>query len=123
MGSSRDVDVPRRVRLTAETVQGASLAFQSVDHVHGRNGLPLGVLGVGDGVTDHVLKEHLQDTAGLLVDQPGDTLHAATASQTANGGLGDSLDVIAENLTVTLGASFSESLAAFTSSRHCVFAS
>lgn len=41
--------------LTAETVQGASLALQSVDDVHGGDGLPLGVLGVSDGVTDDVL--------------------------------------------------------------------
>lgn len=45
--------------LTAETVEGAALAFQSVDDVHGGDGLPLGVLGVSDGVTDHVLEEHL----------------------------------------------------------------
>ena len=60
--------------LTAEAVQGAALAFEGVDHVHGGHGLPLRVLGVGDGVTDHVLQEHFEDTAGLLVDQAGDTL-------------------------------------------------
>ena len=41
--------------LTSESVQGATLAFQSIDDVHGGDGLPLGVLGVGDGVTDDVL--------------------------------------------------------------------
>ena len=72
------------------------------------------MLGVGDGITDHVLQEHLEDTAGLLVDQTGDALHAATASQTADSGLGDSLDVITENLAMTLGASFSESFSSLT---------
>ena len=90
-------------------VQGAALPLHS---------LPLGVLGVGDGITDHVLKEHLQHTAGLLVDQTGDTLHSAAASQTADGGLGDALDVITEHFAVTLSASFAESLSSFSSSTH-----
>ena len=104
--------------LTAESVQGASLPLQSVDNIHGGDGLPLGVLGVGDGITDHVLQEHLEDTAGLLVDQTGDTLHTATTGKTADSGLGDALDVITENFTVTLGASFPESFSSFSSTRH-----
>ena len=104
--------------LTSEAVQGAALPLQRVNHVHGGHGLPLGVLGVGDGITDHVLQEHLQHTAGLLVDQTGDTLDSAAASQTADGGFGDSLDVITENFTVTLGASFTESFASLASSAH-----
>ncbi len=51
-------------------------SFQRVHDVHG--GLSLGVLGVSNGITDHVLQEHLQHTAGLLVDQTGDTLDSAT---------------------------------------------
>ena len=92
--------------LSSEAVQSAALSLQSIHHIHGGDGLPLGVLGVGDGITDHVLQEHLQHTAGLLVDQTGDALHSAAASQTADSGLGDSLDVVTENFTVTLGASF-----------------
>jgi hypothetical protein len=56
------------------------------------------VLSVGDGITDDVLKEDLEDTTGLLVDESGDTLDTTAASQTADGGLGDALDVIAEVL-------------------------
>jgi hypothetical protein len=56
------------VSLTTETVEGTALALERVDHVEGGNSLPLGVLGVGDGVTDDTLEEGLQDTAGLLVD-------------------------------------------------------
>jgi hypothetical protein len=54
--------------LTAETVEGAALALEGVDNVERRDGLALGVLGVGDGVTDDTLEEGLQDTASLLVD-------------------------------------------------------
>ena len=64
--------------LTAESVQGTSLTLEGVDHIHGGHGLPLGVLGVGHRITDHVLKEHLEDTTGLLVDQTRDTLDTTT---------------------------------------------
>eukprot|EP00095_Tigriopus_kingsejongensis_P009616 maker-scaffold328_size205007-snap-gene-0.13 protein:Tk09616 transcript:maker-scaffold328_size205007-snap-gene-0.13-mRNA-1 annotation:"histone -like" len=58
-----------------------------IDHIHGGDGLPLGVFGVGDGIADDVLKEHFEDTTGLLIDEPGDALHTSTASQTTDGGL------------------------------------
>ena len=47
--------------LTSESVQSTSLPLQGVDHVHGSDSLPLGVLGVGDGVSDDVLQEHLHN--------------------------------------------------------------
>ncbi|KFU99742.1 hypothetical protein N340_06166, partial [Tauraco erythrolophus] len=94
--------------LTAEAVESASLALKGVDHVHGSHRLPLGVLGVGDGVTDHVLQEDLQHAARLLVDEPRDALHAATPSQAADGRLGDALDVVAQHLAVALGAPFTD---------------
>ena len=80
--------------LAAETVESAALALEGVHHVHGGDGLPAGVLRVGDRVADDVLQEHLEDAAGLLVDESRDTLHTATASQAADRGLGDALDVI-----------------------------
>ena len=104
--------------LTAESVEGTSLALEGVDNVHGGDGLPLGVLGVGHGITDDVLKENLQNTTGLLVDEAGDALDSTTTSQTTDGGLGDTLDVITKNLSVTLSASFSKTLSSFSSSRH-----
>lgn len=104
--------------LTAESVQSTALAFQSVDDVHGGDGLSLGVLGVGDCVADDVLEEDLENTASLLVDQTRDTLDTASASKTTDRRFRDSLDVITKYFSVTLGASFSESLSSFASSRH-----
>ena len=104
--------------LTAETVQSASLALQGVDNVHGSDGLSLGMFGVGNSVTDHVLQENLENTAGLFVDETGDTLHTTTASQTTDGGLGDPLDVVTKDFPVALSASLSETLASFSTSRH-----
>ncbi len=106
--------------LTTESVEGTSLTFEGVDDVHGGHGLPLGMLSVGDSITDDILKEHLQDTTGLLVDQARDTLDSTTTSQTTDGRLGDTLDVITEYLPVTLGATLSESLSSFTTARHVV---
>ena len=104
--------------LTAESVQSTALALKSVDDIHSCHGLPLGVLGVGDGITDDVLEEHLQDTTGLLVDESGDTLDSSTTRQPPDGGLGDALDVVSQHLTVTLGASLSQSLSSFATSGH-----
>ena len=75
------------------------------------------MLSVGDGVTDNTLEEGLEDTAGLLVDHSGDTLDTTTASETADSGLSDTLDVVAQNLAVTLGATLAETLA--TLSTYC----
>ena len=97
------------------------MPLQGIDDIHGGDSLPLGMLSVGDSVTDDVLKENLEDTSGLLIDEARDTLDTTSASQTADGGLGDALDVITQDLAVTLGASLSESLASFASTSHVEF--
>ena len=102
--------------LAAEAVQGAALALEGVHDVHGGHGLPAGVLGVGDGVTDDVLEENLQDTASFFVDQTRNTFDTTTTGQTADSWLGNTLDIITKNFSVTLGASLSETLASFTTS-------
>ena len=104
--------------LTSESVKGLSLPLEGIDDIHGGDGLTASVLGVGDGITDDILKEDLEDSTSLLVDESGDTLHTSTTSETTDGGLGDSLDVVAKDLTMTLGASLSETFASFTSSGH-----
>ena len=44
------------------------MSLESVDNVERSDSLALGVLSVGDGVTDDTLEEGLQNTTGLLVD-------------------------------------------------------
>lgn len=100
-------------RSAPEAVEGAALALERVHHVHGRDRLALGVLRVGDGVPDHVLQEHLEHPAGLLVDEAGDALDAAAPGQPPDGGLGDALDVVAQHLAVALGAPLAQALPAF----------
>ena len=94
------------------------MALEGIDDVHGGDSLSLGVLGVGDGISDDVLKEDLEHSTGLLVDETGDSLHTTTTGQTADGGLGDTLDVVTKNFSVTLGASLAETLASLATTRH-----
>ena len=107
-----------RADLSSESVQGTSLTLEGIDDIHSGDSLPLGVFGVGDGITDDVLKEDLEDTTGLLVDQARDTLDTSTSRQTADGGLGDTLNVITQYFAMTLSASLSKSFSSFTTSGH-----
>jgi len=105
-------------RLAAESVERATLTLERVDDVHRGDGLAFGMLSVGDCIADDVLKEDLEHATGLFVDQTRNALDSATTCETANRRLGDALDVIAQHLTMTLGASLSQSLASFAASRH-----
>merc|ERR1739836_93461 len=109
---------PSFADLSTESVEGTSLPLEGIDDIHSGDSLPLGVFGIGDGITDDVLKEDLEDTTGLLVDQARDTLDTSTSRQTTDGGLGDTLNVITQNFAMTLSASLSESFASFTTSSH-----
>jgi hypothetical protein len=47
-------------------------------------GIPFSMLGVRYRITNDVFQEDLEDTTGLLINETGDTLDTATASQTTN---------------------------------------
>ncbi|KAL7465510.1 hypothetical protein ACHAXS_010976 [Conticribra weissflogii] len=104
--------------LSTKTVESLSLALERIHYIHGRHSLTTSVLSVRDRVADHVLEEDLQHSSRLLVNETGNTLHAATTRETTDGGLGDALDVVAKDLSVALGASFSETFASFTAAGH-----
>ncbi|TRY67497.1 hypothetical protein TCAL_03754, partial [Tigriopus californicus] len=106
--------------LTAEPVEGATLTLQSIDHIHSGDSLPLGVFSVGNSITDDVFQEDLQNTTGLFIDQARDTLYAATASQSSDGGLGDALDIITQHFAMPLCSSLAQSFTTFASSSHDV---
>ena len=107
-------------RLTTKSIQGAPLALERVNNIHGGDGLAAGVLGIRHRATDHVFEEKLQDTTGLTVDKTGDALHTTTASEAADGRLGDASDGVAEYLAVTLGAALAETDATLSATRHFV---
>ena len=95
------------------------MSLESVDDVHGGDGLSSCVLSVGDGVSDDVLEEDLQDASRLFVDLAGNTLDSSSSGKSSNSGLGDTLDVVSENLSVSLGSTLSESFSSLSSSGHC----
>ena len=90
------------MRLSSEAVESASLSLEGVDDIEGSDGLSASVLGVGDGVSDDVLQEYLEDSSGLLIDEAGDSLDTTSAGKSADSGLGDSLDVVSQDLSVSL---------------------
>ena len=92
------------------------MTLEGIDNVHGSDGLAAGVLGVSDGITNDVLKEDLEDSTGFFVNESRDTLDTTTTSETADSGLGNSLDIIAKDLSVTLGASLAQSFSSFSTS-------
>ena len=83
--------------LTPESIELASLALQGIHHVKGRDGLSLGVLGIRDRVADHALQEALEHGTRLLVNEARDTLDSTTTRETADCGLGDSLDIVTQD--------------------------
>ena len=105
-------------RLSTESVEGSSLAFQGVDDIECGDGLSLGMLGVGDGITDDVFQENLEDTSGLFIDEARDTLDTTSSSKTTDSGLGDTLDVITKNFAMPLGTPLSQSLSTLSASSH-----
>ena len=106
--------------LTSESVEGSALSFQCIDDVHCGDGLSLSMLRVGDGVTYNVLQEHFQNTTCFLIDQSRDSLYTTSSSKTADGWLRDTLDVVTQNLAMTLCASLAQTLSSFASARHCL---
>ena len=105
-------------RLTTKTVQSAALTLEGVHNIEGSDSFTSGVLSVGDGVTDNVLKEDFEHSSGLFVDESRDTLDSTTSSQSTDGGLGDTLDIVTQDLAVALGSTFAQSFSTFTTSRH-----
>ena len=90
--------------LTSEAVQSAALSLECVHNIKSSHSLSAGMLSIGDSVTDDVLKEHFQDASGLLVDEARDTLDTASSCETTDCGLRNALDVVSEDLAVSLGS-------------------
>jgi hypothetical protein len=87
-----------RDRLGTETVEGSALSLESIDNIERSDSLALGVLSIGDRVTNDRLKEKLENTTGLVVDKTRDTLNTTSSCETSNSGLSDTLDVVSQDL-------------------------
>merc|ERR1719494_1802105 len=102
----------------SEAIESTSLPLESVDHVHGGDSLPVGVLGVGDCVPDHILQEDLKNTSRLLVDQSRYPLDASPPRQPSDGRLGNSLNVIPQDLPMPLGSTLAKSFPTLATTSH-----
>jgi len=54
----------------------------------------------------------------LFVDHGRNTLDTTSSCETSDGRLGDTLDVVSQNLPVSLGTTLAEALATFAASSH-----
>ena len=104
------------MKSTAEAIESPALPLKRVNDIHGSHSLTASVLSVGHSVANDILEEDLENATCLLVDETADSLDASSSCQTANGRLGDALDVVAKDLPVPLGASFAQPLSSFASS-------
>jgi len=104
--------------LTTETVQGTTLPLQRVDDIEGSDSLALCVLSVCDRIADNTFEEGLEDTTCFFVDHGRDTLDTASTGQTTDGRFCDTLDVVSQDLPVTLCTTLAEALATFAASSH-----
>ena len=94
-------------RLTTETIQGSTLSLQGVDDIQRGDGLSLCVFSVSDSISDDVFQERLQDDSDFFVDQSRDTLDTTSSGQSSDSWLGDTLDVVSQDLSVSLGTTLS----------------
>ena len=94
------------------------MTLQGINNIHGSDGFASSVLCVGNGVSDDILEKDLENTTSLLIDQSTDTFHTTTTGKAADCRLGNTLDVVSEDLAMALGSSLSEALASFTSAGH-----
>merc|ERR1719347_1947138 len=104
--------------LSSEAVESRALPLEGIHHIHGSNSLPLGMLGVGNSITDDILQEDLEDTPGLLVDKSTDSFDTAPPCKSPDSRLGDALDVVPQHLAMSLGTSLAQAFPSFTSSSH-----
>jgi hypothetical protein len=106
-------------QLASETIQSSALSLEGIHHVHRCDGLSASVLGVGHGISDDVLEEDLEHATGLFVNQTADSLDTSSTGETADGWLGDALDVVTKNLAMALGTALAKSFASFAAASHC----
>ena len=77
-------------RSNAVAVEDAAIFLHGVDDIHGGNGLALGVLGEGEGVTHHLLQEIIDKASHVLVSGERDALHTSPPGESADGAVGHS---------------------------------
>merc|ERR1711934_443900 len=107
-----------RLILSTKAVQGTSLPLEGIDHIHGGDSIPLGVLSVGDSIADDIPQEALENTPSLLVNESTDPFDAPPPCKSADRRLGDALDVISQHLAMPLSTTLPQTFSSFASTSH-----
>ena len=96
---------------SSETVESSTLSLEGVDDVESSDGLSLGVLSVGDRVSNDVLEEASENKSGLVVDERTDSLDTTSSGESSDGWLGDTHDRSLDRLlSHSLGSGLSGNL-------------
>jgi hypothetical protein len=101
-----------------ETIYCSALPLQNINHIQRCHDFPSRMLSVSHGISDDVLEEVPQHPSDFFGDIPTDSFHAPSTGQPPNGGLGDTLDVLAHNLSMTLGTTLRKTLPSLASPGH-----
>ena len=92
-------------RLSTKAIESSALSLKSIDDVHSSNSLSSSMLSVGYSITNDVFEEDLQDTTSFFVDKSRDTFNSSSSGETSDSRLSDTLDVITQDLSMSLGSS------------------
>ncbi|MFS7987816.1 hypothetical protein Hanom_Chr11g01027321 [Helianthus anomalus] len=76
------------------------------------------MLSVSNRITNHILQKYLQNTTRFLINQPTNSLDSTSSRQPSNSRLCYSLNVVAEDFSVTLRSTLSKTLSALSPTRH-----
>lgn len=101
-----------------KSVQCPAISFQSIHDVLRSDGLSASVFSVGNSVSDDLLEEVFQVSAGLFIDQTRNTLASTSTTQSSNSWFRDTLNGILQHLPVTFRCTFTQSFATFATSGH-----
>jgi len=75
------------------------------------------MFGIYHSIANNALEESFEDTTSLIIYRSGDALCATTTSESANSGLRDTLNVVAQVFAVALAAKLSKAYSTFTTCR------
>ena len=92
------------------------MPLQRIYDVHGGDGLPFGVLVVGDCIMNDILQEKFRNTSDLPVDESRDTFQSTMTDKTKNSWFGDTFVVVKKYFSMTFSTYFFQSLSSFSPS-------
>ncbi|KAF1894647.1 hypothetical protein Lal_00027024 [Lupinus albus] len=106
------------INLTTKTIEGPSLSLESINNIHSSNRLPPSMFSISNCITNHILQEDFENTSRLFINQTTDSFHTSSSRQSPNRRFCDSLNVVAQNLSMPLRATFAQTLSTFSTTRH-----